>query len=104
MWERKDDVHVRHVEEFPLARLEPAIPCLRLALRTVAIATGIVGDGPMPAGGAVIDMPAQRGGPTPRERAQHGALLHAEPRMSFDKSVTLRVEDIGHLHGGPTHD
>jgi hypothetical protein len=58
----------------------------------------------MSAGATVIDVPAECGGPTPPERAQPGALLHAEPRMSFDESVTLRVEDIGHLHGGPTHD
>jgi hypothetical protein len=31
-------------------------------------------------------------------------LLHAEPRMSLDESIALRVEDIGHLHGGPAHD
>ena len=49
-------------------------------------------------------MPAEGGGPTSRERAQHGALLHTEPWMSVDESITLRVEDIGHLHGGPAHD
>ena len=53
---------------------------------------------------AVIDMPTERGGPTARDRAQHGALLHAEPRMLLDEVITLRVEDIGHLHGGPAHD
>ena len=58
----------------------------------------------MAAGAAVIDMPAERGGPTSRERAQHRALLHTQPRMSCEESITLRVEDIGHLHGGPTHD
>jgi len=58
----------------------------------------------MAAGAAVIDMPAERGGPTSRERAQHRALLHTQPRMSCEESITLRVEDIGHLHGGPAHD
>ena len=53
---------------------------------------------------AVIDMTTERGGPTARDRAQHGALLHAEPRMLLDEVITLRVEDIGHLHGGPGHD
>ncbi len=35
MRQREDDVHIRHVEEFPLARLEPALPRLRLAVRAV---------------------------------------------------------------------
>ena len=58
----------------------------------------------MPAGAAVIDMPAERGGPTARDGAQHGALLHAEPRMLLDEGVTLRVEDVGHLHRRAAHD
>ena len=58
----------------------------------------------MAARAAVIDMTTERGGPTARDRAQHGALLHAEPRMLVDEVITLRVEDIGHLHGGPGHD
>ena len=40
---------------------------------------------------AVIDMTTERGGPTARDRAQHGALLHAEPRMLLDEVITLRV-------------
>ena len=55
----------------------------------------------MSAGATLIEMAAERGGPTPSERAQHGALLHAQPRMLLDEVLTLRVEDIGHLHGGP---
>ena len=58
----------------------------------------------MSAGVAVIDMTAECGGPTARDRAQHRALLHAEPRMLIEKAVTLRVEDIGHLHGRSAHD
>ena len=103
MRQREDDVHIRHVEELPLARLEPALAGLRLALRTVAIPTRVIGDGLMPAGVTPIEMPAERGGPTARDRAQHGSLLHAEPRMLLDEGVTLRVEDIGHLHRRPAH-
>jgi hypothetical protein len=103
MRQREDDVHIRHIEELPLARLEPAVPRLRLTLRAVAIATRVVGDGPMPARAAVIDMSAERSSPTARDGAQHGALLHAEPRMLLEEDATLRVEDIGHLHRRPAH-
>src|SRR5579864_4167429 len=104
MRQREDDVHIRHVEEIPLAGAEPALARLRLTLRTVPIATRVIGDGAMAACVAVIDMTTERGGSTARDRAQHGALLHAEPRMLLDEAITLRVEDIGHLHGGPGHD
>ena len=49
-------------------------------------------------------MAAERGGATPGDRAEHGSLLHAQPRMLLEEGVTLRVEDIGHLHDGPAHD
>ena len=102
--QREDDVHIRHVEQLALTRGEPALARLRLTLRTVPIATRVIRDGSMSAGATLIEMAAERGGPTPRERAQHGPLLHAQPRMLLEEVVTLRVEDIGHLHGGPAHD
>ena len=57
----------------------------------------------MSAGATLIEMPAERGGPTPRQRAQDGPLLHTQPRMLLEEWGTRRVEDIGHLHGGPAH-
>jgi hypothetical protein len=102
--QRKDDMHVGHVEKLTLPRGEPAVTRLGLTRRTVAISTRVVGDGPMSAGAALIDMAAERGGPTPLHRAEHGPLLHAEPWMLVEEVLTLRVEDIGHLHGGPAHD
>ena len=104
MREREDDVHIRHVEELTLARLEPALPRLGLALWAVPIPTRVIGDGLMSAGVAPIEMAAERGGATARDRAEHRALLHAQPRMLLEEGVTLRVEDIGHLHGRPAHD
>ena len=104
MREREDDVHIPHVEQFALARVEPALPRLRLAPRAVPIATRVIGDGLMPAGVTPIEMPTERGGATARDRPEHGSLLHAKPRMLLDESVTLRMEDIGHLHGRPAHD
>ena len=39
MREREDDVHIRHVEQVVLARVEPALPCLGLTLRAVPVPT-----------------------------------------------------------------
>ena len=104
MGQREDDMHVRHVEELALPGREPPGARLRLTLRTVSIATRVIGDRPMSAGATLIDMAAERGGPTPRQRTEDGPLLHAEPRMLIEEVLPLRVEDIGHLHGRPAHD
>jgi len=57
----------------------------------------------MSAGVTPIAMPAERGGPAASDRAQHAALLHAQPRMLINEGVPLSVEDIGHLQRRPAH-
>ena len=57
----------------------------------------------MPAGVTPIEMAPERGRATARDRAKHRSLLHAQPRMLLDEGVSLRVEDIGHLHRRPAH-
>ena len=103
MRQREDDVDIRHIEQVALACVEPALPSLRLTLRTVAIATRVIGDGLMAAGATGVDVPAERRGATARDRAEDRSLLHAQPRMLLDEGVALRVEDIGHLHRRPAH-
>jgi hypothetical protein len=101
--EREHDVDVRDVEELPLAGRQPPGASLGLTLRTVPVPTRVVRDGPMSTRRAVIEMSAERRGPAPRQRAQHGALLHTQPAMLLDERLSLRAEEIGHLHGRPTH-
>src|SRR5476649_654156 len=103
MRQREDDVHIRHVEQVALAGVEPALPRLRLTLRTVPVPTRVIGDGLMPACVTPIEMAPERGGPTARERAPDRSLLDTQPRMLLDEGVTLRVEDIGHLRRRPAH-
>jgi hypothetical protein len=57
----------------------------------------------MPAGVTSVEMAAEGCRATTRDRAKHGSLLHAQPRMLLDEGVTLRMEDIGHLHRRPAH-
>jgi hypothetical protein len=59
VWEREDDVHVRHVEQITLRCVEPALPRLRLrlAFRAMPIPARVVRDGLMPAGVTPIDVP-----------------------------------------------
>ena len=58
----------------------------------------------MPAGVTPIEMASERGRATARDGAEYGPLLDAQPRMLLEEGVTLRVEDIGHLHRRPAHD
>ena len=57
----------------------------------------------MAAGVTPIEMASEGRRATARDRAEDRSLLHAQPRMLLEEGVTLRVEDIGHLHGGPAH-
>jgi len=104
MREREDDVDVGHVEELALAGMEPALPRLRLALRAVPIAARVIGDGLVSAGVTPIEMPPECGSATARDGAKYRPLVRIQPRMLLEKGVTLRVENIGHLHGRPAHD
>ena len=70
MRQREDDVHIRHVEQIALAGAEPALPRLRLTLRTMPVPTRVIGDGLMAASVTPIEMAAERGGPTARDGAQ----------------------------------
>src|SRR5215207_4975935 len=70
MREREDDVHIRHIEELALARVQPAFARLRLTLRTVPVSTRVVGDGLMPAGVTPVEMSTERGGSTARDGAE----------------------------------
>lgn len=58
----------------------------------------------MAAGVTSIEMASEGGRATARDCAEYRSLLHAQPRMLLDEGVTLRVEDIGHLHRRPAHD
>ena len=57
----------------------------------------------MPAGVTPIEMPSQRRRATARNRPQDQSLLCAQPGMLLEEGVTLRVEELGHLHRRPAH-
>ena len=58
----------------------------------------------MTAGGTPIEMPAQRGSATPRDRPQHTEVLRGEPgAMGLDEACPVLANDIGHLEGWPLH-
>ena len=58
----------------------------------------------MSAASALIEMSAERGGATPRNRQEHFDVLPADPfTASFDECVSRSSDQIGHLEGWPVH-
>src|SRR6266581_340036 len=97
-------MHVLRRKKFPATLLEPTFASARLTLRAVPISTRVVGDGAMSAASAFIEMPAERGGATPRNGQQHFDVLPGDPlTTSFDECVSRSADEIGHLEGWPVH-
>src|SRR5216684_3383183 len=102
--QREDNMHIARREKLLATRRKPAVASTRLTLRAVPVAARIVGDGAMSAAGAFIEMPAERGGATPRNGQQHFDMLPSDPRTaSFDERVSRSADQIGHLEGWPVH-
>jgi hypothetical protein len=58
----------------------------------------------MPAAGALIEMTAECGGPTPGNGQQHFDMLPTEPvAVSFDEGRSRGADDIGYLQKRPAH-
>jgi hypothetical protein len=100
----EDHMDVTRWEKLLAARCEPAVASSCLTLRAVPISARVVGDGAMSAASAFIDMPAERGGATPRNGQEHFDVLPGDPlTASFDECVSRGADQIGHLDGWPVH-
>ena len=89
--------HLAHGRRAIVARL-------RLALGTVPVSAGVIGDGLMAASGTGIDMAAQRRRPATGDRPQDSQMLEAQPPLILIyEAVIVRAKDVGHLHGRPVH-
>ena len=99
-----DDVEIRHRKEFGLSLGEPLRTCRALALRTMPIATGIVGDAGRTAIVALLDMTAEHRGAARRDGAHHASLDATEMTgIRLPKSFAVAAEYVRHLQS-LTHD
>jgi hypothetical protein len=54
--------------------------------------------------GAGIEVTSERGGAAVQQGAEGFELLEIEARsIPVEEALALNAEDIGHLHGGPSH-
>ena len=100
----EDDMEIGHGQEIGLAVGQPLLGSVGLALRTVPVAAGVVGDTQVCAGLAAFDMAAQRRRSAALDRRHdlqlaevHMAGMGRTPRRS------VVAEDVCHLDRRPRH-
>lgn len=104
MRKRKHDVEIGPLKQFVLPRSKPTLSRLRLALRAMPIAAGVIGDGRVIARRARINVTAERRCSATFDGAQYLQVLKAEPTLIlFHKAIAACANEIGHLDGGPIH-
>ena len=103
MGQCKDHMEVRHAQKFFFACFHPTLASLCLALWTVAVSAGIIGDGLVTAFRTGIDVAAQCCRAATSDGTEHRQLLKAQPWILFNEAITLCADYIGHLNGGPCH-
>src|ERR1017187_7300237 len=70
----------------------------------MAIAAGVVGDGLMPALGALVAMAAESGGAATRNGVQHFDMRPVQPASaSFHEAGTAGANHVSHLNGWLVH-
>ena len=100
--QREHDMEVSDRQQVRLACLEPRARCGTLALGTVPVAAGVVGDPPVPAVLAGLDMTAQRSGAAVLDRRHDLQLMQAQmPGTGGAVRRAGGTEDIGDLETGP---
>ena len=104
MGQSEYDVEVAHRQHFGLPLGDPAVAGRRLALGTMAIAAGVIGDGLMPALGALVAMAAEGGGAATRNGVQHFDMRPVQPAPAlFDEAGAAGANNVSHLDGWPVH-
>lgn len=97
-WQCEDDVEVSHRQEIGLALGKPGASGSTLALRTVSVAAGIVGDPPLSAILTGFDMSTQGSGAAVLDRRHHLELGQAEvSSMNLPVGRSGGTEDIRDL-------
>ena len=100
----ENNMKIARTQEFFLPRGEPAFARLRLALGTVPVAARVITDGLMTASGTSIEMTAERRCAAVPDGAMSLELLKIETAsIPIQEAISLRAEDVGHLHGGSRH-
>ena len=95
------DMEVANREQVGLALRQPGARGGGLAARTVPVATAVIGDPPVPAVGAGLDVPAHDGGAAGLYRRHHLELIQTQmPGTGDPVRMTRGAKDVDDLDGG----
>lgn len=92
MRQREDQVEVGHWQQSLLLLFEPAVGCLALAERAMAVAAGVRHEMALTALLAVVAMTAQGEGTASQERTQDLPVMRGQLRRSYGQTET---QDLG---------
>ena len=98
--QREHDVEVGNGQEVRLLGLKPLGRLAALALGTVPIPAGVVGDLPLAAVVTCLDMATQNPGPTLGHSPQDPALSRAGP-VALPVRLAVAADDLGDLQPRP---
>ena len=94
----KDDMEIGDGQQFGAAIGQPLEARQTLTLRTVPVATGIVGDASLAAILAALDVTAERRRPAGLDRGHDLALIEGEPvALRGAEAVAVAAKDVRHL-------
>ena len=100
--QREDHMEIADRQEVSLALGEPGARGRALALGTVPVTTAVIGDAPMAAVGAGLDVTAQRSRAAMLDRRHDLELVKAQMSgMRGPICRACRLENVGDLKGGP---
>jgi hypothetical protein len=100
----EDHMDVAAGQKIPATRVEPSITGVGLALRTVPVPTGVIGDGLIAATGTRIYMSAEHRCSTVQDGGQHFDVKPGQPLTSaLEECCTRRADYVSHLHRWRLH-
>src|SRR5690349_14691307 len=95
---------IGHRQDLCLAGGEPLVPSVSLALRAMAVAAGVVGDGFVSAARASVFVATERCRTAAFDCRKHLAMQPGEPRpVALDEPVAYSADDVSHLERWPVH-
>lgn len=104
MRQREYDMCIRHRQQIARTRLDPAVSRIGLTPRAMPISTRVIGDGPVSAGCALIDMTAEHGSAAALDGCQHFQMQAVQPvPVAVDKMSSCQTNQISHLERWPGH-
>ena len=97
-------MEIRGLQKFPLSGRDPTLPCLRLTLGAMPVATAIERDHAKPTASTLVAVSAESRRAAAHDRAHDLQLLETDTvSVTVHEVAALRAKDVGHLHSGPVH-